>query len=39
VTDNSAFKHQVRARMAETGEKYTLARRKVIAGTMRASRR
>jgi len=32
VTDNSAFKNQVRARMAETGEKYTIARRKVIAG-------
>jgi hypothetical protein len=32
VTDNSAFKNQVRARMAETGEKYTTARRTVIAG-------
>jgi hypothetical protein len=32
VTDDSAFKKQVRARMAETGEKYTLARRMVIAG-------
>jgi KH domain len=32
VTDNSAFKNQVRARMAETGEKYTIARRTVIAG-------
>jgi hypothetical protein len=32
VTDDSAFKKQVRARMAETGEKYTLARRTVIAG-------
>jgi KH domain len=32
VTDNSAFKNEVRARMAETGEKYTIARRKVIAG-------
>jgi hypothetical protein len=32
VTGNSAFKNQVRARMAETGEKYTIARRKVIAG-------
>ena len=32
MTDNSAFKNQVRARMAETGEKYTIARRKVIAG-------
>jgi ribosomal protein S3 len=27
VTDDSAFKNQVRARMAETGEKYTVARR------------
>ena len=32
MTDNSAFKNQVRARMAETGEKYTIGRRKVIAG-------
>jgi KH domain len=32
VTDDSAFKKQVRARMAETGEKYTTARRMVIAG-------
>jgi hypothetical protein len=32
VTDDSAFKKQVRARMAETGENYTTARRKVIAG-------
>jgi KH domain len=32
VTDDSAFKKQVRARMAETGEKYTVARRAVIAG-------
>jgi len=32
VTDNSAFKNQVRARMAETGEKYAVARRMVIAG-------
>jgi hypothetical protein len=32
VTDNSAFKKQVRARMAETGENYTTARRMVIAG-------
>jgi KH domain len=32
VTDDSAFKKQVRARMAETGEKYTVARRTVIAG-------
>jgi len=30
VTDDSAFKKQVRARMAETGEKYTVARRIVI---------
>ena len=30
VTEDSAFKRQVRARMAETGEKYTLARRRVI---------
>lgn len=29
VTDDSAFKMQVRARMAETGEKYTVARRNV----------
>ena len=32
MTDDSAFKKQVRARMAETGEKYTVARRAVIAG-------
>jgi hypothetical protein len=32
VTDDSAFKKQVRARMAGTGEKYTVARRMVIAG-------
>jgi hypothetical protein len=32
VTDDSAFKKQVRARMAETGEKYTVARRMAIAG-------
>jgi KH domain len=32
VTDDSAFKKQVRSRMAETGEKYTVARRMVIAG-------
>jgi KH domain len=32
VTDDSAFKKQVRARMAESGEKYTVARRMVIAG-------
>ena len=31
VTDDSAFKKQVRARMATTGEKYTVARRMVIA--------
>ena len=30
MTDDSAFKRQVRARMAETGEKYTEARRIVI---------
>jgi small subunit ribosomal protein S3 len=30
VTDDSAFKKQVRARMAETGEKYTVARRMVM---------
>ena len=29
MTDDSAFKKQVRARMAETGEKYTVARRMV----------
>jgi hypothetical protein len=32
VTDDSAFKKQVRARMAETGENYTVARWAVIAG-------
>jgi hypothetical protein len=32
VTDDSAFKKEVRARMAQTGEKYTVARRMVIAG-------
>ncbi len=32
MTDDSAFKKQVRARMAETGEKYTTTRRMVIAG-------
>jgi len=32
VTDDSAFKKQVRARMTETGENYTVARRAVIAG-------
>jgi KH domain len=31
VTDDSAFKKQVRARMAETGQKYTEARREVVA--------
>lgn len=30
MTDDSAFKRQIRARMAETGEKYTVARRMVI---------
>ncbi len=30
MTDDSAFKKQVRARMAETGEKYTVARRILI---------
>ena len=30
MTDDSAFKRQVRARMAETGEKYTVARRILI---------
>ena len=32
MTDDSAFKKQVRARMAATGENYTVARRMVIAG-------
>jgi hypothetical protein len=32
VTEGSAFKKQVRARMVDTGEKYTVARRAVIAG-------
>jgi len=32
VTDDSAFKKQVRTRMAETGENYTTARRMVIGG-------
>ena len=32
MTDDSAFKKQVRDRMAETGENYTVARRAVIAG-------
>ena len=31
MTDDSAFKKQIRARMAETGENYTVARRAVIA--------
>ena len=31
MTDDSAFKKQIRARMAETGENYTTARRAVIA--------
>ena len=31
MTDNSAFKKLVRARMSETGEKYTEARRNVLA--------
>ena len=31
MTEDSAFKKQVRARMAETGENYTTARRMVIA--------
>jgi hypothetical protein len=31
VTDDSAFKKQVRARMEQTGKKYTVARRMVIA--------
>ena len=30
MTDDSAFKKQVQARMAETGENYTTARRMVI---------
>ena len=30
MTEESAFKRQVRARMAETGEKYTAARRIVV---------
>ena len=32
MTDGSAFKKQVRARMEQTGEKYAVARRAVIAG-------
>jgi len=32
VTDDTAFKKQIRARMEQTGEKYTVARRMVIAG-------
>jgi hypothetical protein len=31
MTANSSFKKQVRARMKETGEKYTVARRMVEA--------
>lgn len=31
MTDDSAFKKQVRARMADTGEKYTAARRMILA--------
>jgi len=38
VTDDSAFKRQVRARMAETGEKYTVARRMVIAEQAEAAK-
>jgi len=38
VTDDSAFKKQVRARMAETGENYTIARRAVIAARDRGQR-
>jgi hypothetical protein len=30
VTDDSAFKREIRARMAETGEKYTAAGRILI---------
>ena len=30
MTDQSAFKNQIRARMASTGEKYTVARRIVL---------
>jgi ribosomal protein S3 len=36
VTDDSAFKNQVRARMTETGEKYTVARRIVKDQQLRA---
>ena len=32
MTDDSAFKKQVRARMTQTGENYTTARRMVISG-------
>ena len=32
MTDDNAFKKQVRTRMAETGENYTTARRMVISG-------
>ena len=38
MTDDSAFKKQVRARMAETGENYTVARRAVIAARDRGQR-
>jgi hypothetical protein len=38
VTDDSAFKKQIRARMAETGENYTVARRAVIAARDRGVR-
>ena len=33
MTDDSAFKRYIRTRMAETGEKYTVARRMVMAAT------
>jgi KH domain len=39
VTEDSAFKKQVRARMAETGENYTTARRMVIAEAVLAQPR
>ena len=38
MTDDSAFKKQIRARMAETGENYTVARRAVIAARDRGQR-
>ncbi len=38
MTDDSAFKKQIRARMAETGENYTVARRAVIAARDPAQR-